>query len=145
MNQKYSSRLVPELETGLRDSGLLTSLVTLDSPRFVGYLKKPANMLHDGWTYVEGENSNSAFYRLGDENGTRQELVICRNSRQATLSTIEPKLGRTQTLIYSLIGKSVLQNSVVHDFGDHRAVHSFLFLNRREGRLTRDEGFENAA
>lgn len=145
MNQKYSARIVPELENGLRESGLLTSLVTLDSPRFVRYLNKPANMLHDGWTYVEAENTGSAFYRLGEQDGTRQELVICRQSRQATLSTYQPRLGRTQTMVYSLASRNVLENSVVHDFGEHRAVHSFLFLNPREGRLTRQERAEAAA
>ena len=71
MSQKYSARIVPELENGLRESGLLTSLVTLDSPRIVRYLNKPANMLHHGWTYVEAENAGSAFYRLGEQDGNR--------------------------------------------------------------------------
>ena len=137
MSQKFSARIVPELESGLRESGLLTSLVTLDSPRFAHYLKKPANLLHDGWTYVEGDSSGSAYYRLGDQNGTRQELSICRTTRQATLNTYQPKIGRVQRLVYSLSSKDVLENSLVHDFGSHQAHHAFLFLNRREGRLAR--------
>ena len=137
MSQKFSARIVPELEAGLKDSGLLTSLVTLDSPRFAHYLKKPANLLHDGWTYVEGEEAGVAIYRLGDEGGTRQELAIRRQTRSATLSTYQPKMGRVQHLVYSLASRDVVDNSVVHDFGQHRAVHAFLFLNRREGRLDR--------
>lgn len=137
MSQKYSARIVPELESGLRDSGLLTSLVTLDSPRFSHYLKKPANLLHDGWNYVESDGAGQAFYRLGEAQGTRQELVICRQSRTATVTTTQPKLGRVQRMVYSLAGKSVLENSVVHDFGSHQALHTFTFVSRREGRLNR--------
>lgn len=136
MNPKYSARLVPELEVGLRDSGLLTSLVTLDSPRFSAYLKKPANLLHDGWTYVEGDGEG-AFYRLGQEGGARQELAVCRSTRQAVLSTYQPRLGRLQRMVYSLVSKEMLENTVEHDFGSHRAEHAFLFLTRREGRLSR--------
>jgi hypothetical protein len=137
MSQKFSARIVPELESSLRDQGLLTSLVTLDTPRFAHYLKKPANLLHDGWSYVEGEGGARAFYRLGDREGTRQELTICRQTRQATLSTYQPKLGRVQRMVYSLTSKDVLENSVEHDFGSHKALHAFLFLTRREGRLSR--------
>lgn len=137
MSQKLSARIVPELETGLQDLGLLTSLVTLDSPRFSGYLKKPANLLHDGWTYVESDKPGSAFYRLGEEQGARQELEICRATRQAVLTTYQPKLGRTQRMIYSLGSKEIVENSVFHDFGSHAVRHSFVFLNRREGRLSR--------
>lgn len=143
MSQRFSARIVPELESCLRESGLLTSVVTMDSPRFARYLKKPANLLHDGWTYVESESA--ACYRLGEEGGTRQELMICRRTHQATLRTFQPKLGRLQTLVYSFAGRDVVENSVVHDFGDHRALHSFLFLNCREGRLCRQEAHEVAA
>ncbi len=137
MSQKLSSRIVPELESGLQDLGLLTSLVTLDSPRFSGYLKKPANLLHDGWTYVEGDKPGCVFYRLGDEQGARQELEISRSTREAVLTTYQPKLGRTQKMVYSLASKEIVENSVFHDFGSHEVRHSFIFLNRREGRLSR--------
>jgi hypothetical protein len=137
MSHKYSARIVPEIEASLRESGLLTALVTLDSPRFAGYMKKPANLLHDGWTYVEAEESEPAFYRLGDPRGIRQELRICRRTRTATLLTVQPKLGRTQRLVYSQPARDIVENSVRHDFGTHQAVHVFLFLSRREGRLAR--------
>lgn len=137
MSQKLSARIVPELENGLRELGLLTSLVTLDSPRFAGYLKKPANLLHDGWSYVQSDLPGTVCYRLGDEEGARQELVISRATRQATLVTYQPKHGRTQKLVYSLLTQEILENSVLHDFGTHSVRHCYIFLSRREGRLSR--------
>jgi hypothetical protein len=75
---------VPELASSLRAQGLLTALVTLDTPRFANYIRRPANLLHDGWAYVEveGESEVGALYRLGARNGTRQELTICRQTYQ---------------------------------------------------------------
>ena len=137
MSHKYSARIVPEMEAGLQESGLLTALVTLDTPRFAGYLKKPANLLHDGWTYVEGSESEPAYYLLGDARGIRQELRLCRRTRTATLLSLQPKLGRTQRVIYSLAARQVMENCLHHDFGSHQVQHAFLFVSRSEGRLAR--------
>jgi hypothetical protein len=139
MSQKYSARLVPELVSSLRDQGLLTSLVTLDTPRFANYLRRPAKLLHDGWSYVEveGESEVGALYRLGDSDGIRQELTICRQTYQATLTTYSPALGRAQRMVYSMTGKNVLENTVEHDCGAHKSLHAFFFLTRQEGRLRR--------
>jgi hypothetical protein len=137
MNQRYSARIVPELVTSLRDEGLLTSLVTLDTPRFANYLNRPANLLHDGWSYVDVEVEGSALYRLGDPEGIRQELTICRQTRQATLTTYHPQVGKMQRLVYSLSGKDILENSLEHELGNYKALHAFFFLNRREGHLRR--------
>lgn len=145
MTKKLSSRIVPELEKRLSESGLLTAIVTLDSPRFKHYLKKPANLLHDRWTYMERDDANGVLYRLGSERGIRQELTISRRTRQATLTTHDPRAGRLQTLVFDLKTREVLRNQVVHDSAGVTVTHNFLFLNKREGLLRRSRIEEPAA
>ena len=137
MTKKLSARTVPELEKRLSESGLLTAIVTLDSPRFKHYLKKPANLLHDRWTYMERDDANGVLYRLGSERGIRQELTISRRTKQATLKTHDPRAGREQTLVFDLVTKTVLDNQVTHDSAGVKVTHNFLFLNKREGLLRR--------
>lgn len=135
--KKLSARIVPELEKRLSESGLLTAIVTLDSPRFKHYLKKPANLLHDRWGYMERDDAQGVLYRLGNERGIRQELTISRRTKQATLITYDPRAGREQTLIFDLVSKTVLANHVTHDSAGVKVTHNFLFLNKREGLLRR--------
>jgi hypothetical protein len=137
MTKKLSARIVPELEKRLSESGLLTAIVTLDSPRFKHYLKKPANLLHDRWTYMERDDASGVLYRLGTDRGIRQELTICRRSRQAILVTYDPRAGRKQTLVFDLKTREVLRNQLVHDSAGVTVTHNFLFLNKREGLLRR--------
>lgn len=137
MTKKLSARIVPELEKRLSESGLLTAIVTLDSPRFKHYLKKPANLLHDRWTYMERDDASGVLYRLGSERGIRQELTISRRTKQATLVTYDPRAGREQTLVFDLKTKTVLSNRVTHDSAGVKVTHNFLFLNKREGLLRR--------
>ena len=140
MTRKLSARIVPELEKRLAESGLLTAIVTMDSPRFKHYLKKPANLLHDRWTYLERDDSNGVLYRLGSERGIRQELTISRRTKQATLKTCDPRAGREQVLVFDLASKRVLSNRVTHECAGVTVTHNFLFLNKREGLLRRVKG-----
>ena len=71
-----STQIVPELASRLREAGLLTAIVTLESPRFKHYLKKPANLLHDRWIYLERGVDRSVLYRLGTQRSLRQDLTI---------------------------------------------------------------------
>lgn len=144
MTKKLSARIVPELEKRLRESGLLTAIVTLDSPRFKHYLKKPANLLHDRWTYMERDDSG-VLYRLGSERGIRQELNISRRTRQAIVTTHDPRAGREQIVVFDLVSKSVISNTVKHDSAGVKVTHNFLFLNKREGLLRRAKAEEPAA
>ncbi len=137
MNRKLSSRIVPDLSSRLKQSGLLTAIVTLDSLRFRGYLKKPGSLLNDRWTFVEKDDSPGVLYRLGDERGVFQELAICRRSKTVTLSTVDRRAGRRQVILYSLVEKAVIRNEVVHELPSSKLVHSYLFLNREEGFLKR--------
>ena len=137
MSKKLSARIVPELEKRLRESGLLTAIVTLDSPRFKHYLKKPANLLHDRWTYMERDDASGVLYRLGSERGIRQELTISRRTKQATLKTFDPRAGREQVLVFDLVRKEVLSNRVTHESAGVKVTHNFLFLNKREGLMRR--------
>ena len=145
MTKKLSARIVPELEKRLSESGLLTAIVTLDSPRFKHYLKKPANLLHDRWTYMERDDASGVLYRLGSERGIRQELTISRRTKEATLTTYDPRAGREQVLVFDLKTKSVLRNQVTHDSAGVKVTHNFLFLNKREGLLRRSKTEEVAA
>lgn len=145
MSAKLSSRILPELEVGLREAGLLTTLVTIESQRFRHYLKKPANLLHDGWSFVESADGKSVTYRLGEEQGARQELRICRTSKTAILRTYQPRAGRTQNITFDFATKSIVENCVVHQSNGLEVHHRFLFVNRREGRLTRSSVAEMAA
>ncbi len=137
MTKKLSARIVPELEKRLSESGLLTAIVTLDSPRFKHYLKKPANLLHDRWSYTERDDNQGVLYRLGSERGIRQELTISRRTKQATLVTYDPRAGREQVLVFDLVSRTVSTNVVTHDSAGVRVSHNFLFLNKREGLLRR--------
>lgn len=143
MSKKLSARIVPELDKRLKESGLLTAIVTLDSPRFKAYLKKPAKLLHDRWSFAETEERQSVVYRIGSERSIRQELTICRNTKQATLLTVDPSAGREQTLVFDLREKSVLANKIVHNTAGESISHNFLFLNGREGMLRRATGNQN--
>ncbi len=145
MSEKLSSRILPELEAGLREAGLLTTLVTIESPRFRHYLKKPANLLHDGWNFVESSDGKTVTYRLGEEQGARQELRICRTSRTAVLLTHQPRAGRTQNITFDFATKSIVENCVVHESNGSEVHHQFLFVNRREGRLMQSVAEELAA
>lgn len=145
MTKKLSARIVPELEKRLSESGLLTAIVTLDSPRFKHYLKKPANLLHDRWTYMERDDASGVLYRLGSERGIRQELTISRRTREATLTTYDSRAGREQVLVFDLKSKTVLKNQVTHDSAGVKVTHNFLFLNKREGLLRRSKTEEVAA
>lgn len=137
MTKKLSSRIVPDLEKRLNESGLLTAIVTLDSPRFKHYLKKPANLLHDRWTYMERDDAQGVLYRLGTDRGIRQELTIDRRTKHATVITYDPRAGREQTIVFDLKSKEVLSNRVIHDSAGVKVTHNFLFLNKREGLLRR--------
>jgi len=145
MTKKLSARIVPELEKRLRESGLLTAIVTLDSPRFKHYLKKPANLLHDRWTYMERDDARGVLYRLGSERGIRQELNISRRTKQATVTTYDPRAGREQSIVFDLVSKAVISNTVRHDSAGVKVTHNFLFLNKREGLLRRAKAEEVAA
>lgn len=137
MTKKLSARIVPELEKRLSESGLLTAILTLDSPRFKHYLKKPANLLHDRWSYLERDDVQGVLYRLGSDRGIRQDLTINSRTKQATIKTIDPRAGREQVLVFDLVSKTVLVNQVTHDSAGVRVTHNFLFLNKREGLMRR--------
>ncbi|MFA5506175.1 MAG: hypothetical protein WC314_15825 [Vulcanimicrobiota bacterium] len=134
-----SARLVPELEARLRESGLLTAIVTLDSPRFKHYLKKPANLLHDRWTYLERGVDRTVIYRLGTPRGLRQDLIIKPVLKQAIVETVDPRTGRSQSIVYDMKRKCIISNIVTFLFEDGVGHYNYLFLNKRIGSL---EAFE---
>lgn len=130
----YSWRTIPELEQSFRKQGFLTAIVTLQSPRFRNYLKKPANMLHDRWVYLE-RSHDGALYRLGHERGLRQELFIQRPTKQAILTTHEPQTGRYQVIVFDMVTKSVISNRLHFEYSGASAAYDYLGSAQEQGWL----------
>lgn len=135
MKKKLSAHVLPELFDRLKQGGLLTSISTLESLRFRRYLKRPGNLLHDGWTYIEVEGESSVTYRLGDLRGLHQELVLCRQTKVARLTTRDPKASRCQVIEFSTREKGIARNEVRHELPGQNLVHNYFHLNRSEGLL----------
>jgi hypothetical protein len=132
--RELSTRIVPRLESRLRETGLLTAIVTVDSPRFRHYLKKPANLLHDRWAYSARGQDRSVLYRLGIERSLHQNLTISPLAGVAILDTCDPLTGSLQSIVVDLHEKRVLSNTVTHE-SDDTPAYNFFALNRREGSL----------
>ena len=130
-----SSTIVPELESRLRETGLLTAIVTLQTPRFKHYLKKPANLLHDRWVYLERGADRSVLYRLGTQRGLHQDLVIKPAEGRAVLETCDPRTGRSQAIEFDMRKREVVSNVVTYDYEEGSANYNYFFLNRRKGIL----------
>lgn len=129
----YSARVLPNMEKGFRDRGLLTALITLESPRFRSYLKKPANLLHDRWDFVGRGDNREVIYSLGTPRGLRQELTISPRQGHASLHTSDPSSGAEQTMVFDLRNKRVVSNTVSYELGSRE--YDYIHLNRQEGVL----------
>lgn len=134
-NPAFSTRVLPELQNRLRDSGFLTAIVTVESPRFKHYLKKPANLLHDRWVYLERGRDRSVLYRLGTERGLRQDLTIHPLEQRAVIETYDPRLERKQTIVIDLGDKSVLSNTVDFELQEAPKAYFYYALGKFGGTL----------
>ncbi len=137
MKSRYSSAVVPSLLKKIRSAGLLTAITNLQSPRFKGYLKKPAHLLRDGWKFQGSADSASLVYTLGGNHGLRQELYVNRERRQAVLKTHCPNRGQTQEILFCMTSKLVLENKVETNWEGERTEHAFINMPNSEGMLRR--------
>lgn len=130
-----STQIVPELASRLREAGLLTAIVTLESPRFKHYLKKPANLLHDRWIYLERGVDRSVLYRLGTQRSLRQDLTIKPGQGVALLETHDPRSGRSQAIEFDMRSRRVISNIVTFDYEEGPANYNYFSLHRHKGYL----------
>ena len=113
MTQREVSR---RLYDHLISVGLMTALPSVRASRMLGYLAKPAKLLHDGW-YLDGAgDSGLVTYFLGNSDSTGQVLRVDRKGKRLQLDTFCRTLGQTQTIVYSVREDKVLQNSLWTDF-----------------------------
>lgn len=140
MKSKYSTAVVPTMVKGVRSAGLLTAITNLKSPRFTRYLKKPAQMLRDGWQYQANTVSRALLYTLGGNHGMRQELLVNRNDRQVVLRTFCPNKGQTQQIVFCMETKEIIENKVETIWEGARTEHAFISLPNSEGMLRRLDG-----
>lgn len=132
---EFSARIIPELEQSFKRKGFLTALITLDSPRFRHYLKKPRNLLHDRWRFQERGKSPGVLYSLDTGSGVAQEIIMDRKAAKAVLKTYAASSGLEQSIVFDMKEKRIVSNTVTYKYAQSTGVFHYLYLNEQKGVL----------
>ena len=115
-NKKAQREVSRRLYEHLISQGFMTALPSVRASRMLGYLAKPAKLLHDGWHLDGACDSGLVTYFIGSSEANGQVLRIDRKGKRLQLDTFCRTLGQTQTIVYSVKEDKVLQNSLWTDF-----------------------------
>ena len=131
----FSPNFYGKLSDTLIRAGFLSSIVTTETPRFQKYLRKPACLLHDRWTFHDDLTPGSATYRLGQRHGLFQEIQLERKAGRATLTASDPKSGMTQTIVYDTTAKKVISNRLQKPYRGRSKRYDVLIDENSEVEL----------
>ena len=139
MQHNFSTFVLPALINKLKDAGLITAISNVKSTRFKRYLKKPAQMLRDGWKLDADPASPERVYTLGGNHGFHQEMRVHREKKQVEILTVSHRGEQSQRIIFCMREKGVVENTIETKFDDSTAEHVYISIPNSEGLLRRVE------
>ncbi len=139
MKHNFSTYVLPALLGKLREAGHLTAITNVQSTRFKRYLKKPAQMLRDGWRLEADPDSKERVYTLGLAHGMHQEMRVDREKAQVEIKTVASRGQQSQKIVFCMRQKGVVHNFIETKLDDVVSEHVYISIPNSEGLLRRIE------